>query len=183
MKNVKTNWKISLYGCHKSDPRERHSFDVKQFNRVQSIMPKPLGIYGSEISNVSSWIAHVLNIDNDKLTGHPGNCSGFLIFRLKNDDKILHILNNQDLEKLKPYLSLQLDIFNRYGFKSYNWTAIAQKYHALNLQLILNTWDVLTTVVWNKEAVADFHFITLRDLPFVKNFVNYEMLFIPNDKS
>ncbi len=44
-------------------------------------------------------------------------------------------------------------------------------------------WDVLTTVVWNIEAVAEFHFITLRDLPFVRNFVNYEMLFLPNDES
>jgi uncharacterized protein YjbI with pentapeptide repeats len=180
MNNVKTNWKISLYGCHKSDPRERHSFDVSRFNfnGEQRILPKPFGIYGSELSNESSWIEYVLDKDYDKLTGHPGNCSGFLIFRLKDDNKILHILNEEDLKKLKPYFKMNFE-----DFKFYDWKAIAQKYHALNLQLILNLWDVLTTVVWNKEAVAEFHFITLRDLPFVRNFVNYEMLFLPNDKS
>jgi uncharacterized protein YjbI with pentapeptide repeats len=185
MKNVKTNWKISLYGCHKSDPIERHLFDVKQFNKEQSVrhIPKPLGIYGSEMSNISSWIGYVLTkyeVDEDggNITGRPGNCSGFLIFRLKNDDKILHILNKKDLEKLKPYLRSQFE-----DIKLYDWKAIAQKYHALNLQLVLKVWDVLTTVVWNIDAVADFHFITLRDLPFVRNFVNCESLFVPNDES
>jgi uncharacterized protein YjbI with pentapeptide repeats len=177
MHDLKKNWKISLYRCHVNYTTQRFSFDETQFNKNQKDISnfKPLGIWGSEMFPYeNTWIEYVLEDERGKFTGRPCNCSGFLIFRL-NDDKILHILNKEDLEKLKPYLGLQNEYLN-----VYDWLHIAKEYNAINAPYMIKNWDGASTVVWNKEAVADFHFITLRDLPFVKNFVNCEMLFLPN---
>jgi hypothetical protein len=42
---------------------------------------------------------------------------------------------------------------------------------------MIDSWDVVSTVVWNINTVEEYYFIKLNELPFDKNFVNCEMLF------
>ena len=199
MTNLKSNWKISLYACN-TDPLERHNFLVSQFTQSQheDPQPKPRGIWGSELYNneksSETWIGFLSETNYmGNGTGYPNNCS-FLIFRLYDSDKILHVLGGSnfndtyDFEDASAYLAkykkknTKFENFENFGFTTYDWTQIAKDYDALNIQTYIKIWDVRSTVVWNESVVAEYHFLTLQDLPFVKGFVNCEQLFSDANK-
>ena len=200
MTNLKSNWKISLYGCNR-DPKKRHDFNKVQFTQSQheNPHPKPRGIWGSELYNnelynneksKETWIGFVLEKKSFKggVIGYPNNCSGFLIFRLNNSDKILHVLGGSNFNDTDEFEDADLEkykIKNPYfedEFITYDWTKIAEDYDALNVQTYIKGWDVRSTVVWKESVVAEYHFLTLQDLPFVKGFVNCEQLFSDSNK-
>ena len=191
MTNLKKNWKISLYGCN-TDPVKRHNFLDSQFTQTQSNdpQPKPNGIWGSELydkkNSKETWIDYVSKKNNEK-RGYPNNCSGFLIFRLNDNNRILHVLggsnfgDKDNIEDFKKYRKIN-PLYRGFDFTTYDWTTFAQDYDAINVQTHIKDWDVRSTVVWDIGVVAEYHFLTLRDLPFVKGFVNCEQLFSDANK-
>ena len=169
--NLKKNWKIHL-------PTYAGQFNEQYFNQVNRSKrsSKPDGLWGSELypSNCcKTWIEYLIDIDGWKKLQrvNPGNLIGFLIFRLKDSDKILNVIDyTTDIEKYKSGWS------NGEG-NLYNWEEISKKYYAINAPSIFASWDVASTVIWNVNAVEEYKFIKLDDLPFKKNFINSQILF------
>lgn len=202
--NFKKSLKLSVYGCSNDDPEYRFNFSFDRFNQEQIPITEkskkniynhshPKGIYASEFIDskindyeLQTWINHY---DNFISRTKPGNCHGFLIFTLNDNDRIKHIETKEEFNEFIDKYQIMIEDNQA---PVIDWYKVSQDFDAINISDCRTSIrkptfcqygmsDCTHTIVWNQNAIDKHFYVKLEELPFLRNFKYAEELINPNE--